>query len=302
MRGKLSILGLVLFVIADVALVTLAFRHVQPVEPDTTPTPTSEVSPSDSTSTSKGPSERPKQEETDTPAPTAGQQLLSLAGDGTVLRATRGSCADDQAPEVELSTDGGRTFEPVTVAPGLSEVLGVDAVDAENLRVVGTAAACESQSYDGAVGDTTWEAGPDAVLWHLVRGEEADESVVRSPEVVVKTPCPPVNVTAAGGVRLLCGDGRVFGTANAGAKWDELGTVEGATAIAFAGPEVGYALAEAPDCTAQLLTTDDGGGTWAAASCLGDQEPRAIATNGDAVIAQVGDTLRRLTDAALSGR
>ena len=78
-----------------------------------------------------------------------GPTYLSLASDGTLLRATRGSCDGDAAPVVQVSTDG-QGFEDVTVDEGLREVLRVQADASDNVWLVGAGSNCRFGVYRGA--------------------------------------------------------------------------------------------------------------------------------------------------------
>jgi hypothetical protein len=285
MRDKLGTAAIVLFVLVDIVLVTLAFRHVRPVEVADSPTAPAPTAPP--------PSASPP------PATAAGPTYLSLAEDGTLLRATRGSCTDDAPPVVEVSTEG-ETFSTVDVDPDLREVLRVQADAADDVWMVGADARCRLGVYRGTADSTDWELSRGTGgAWHLLPDPEAVG--VHAPDGRVDTPCRPVGLsTADGGVpRVLCADGTILGTADNGLSWLDLGRLPDAVAAAFASPNVGYALAAQDDCAAAVMRSVDGGASWQTLECLRGGEPLAIAVDGETVAALVGDSVRTLDVSSL---
>lgn len=295
MRQRLGTLAIVAFVVIDVVLVVLAFRHVRPANGSGAAPASPSASPTGAPSTSASagsPSEAPSK----SASASHGPLLLSLAADGTVLRATEGDCAGKPA-RITVSTNGGRTFTRVQVAADLDQVLSVEARSKRDLRLVGSTDVCTTRLYDGAAGRQAWKAGDDSGTWHQLIG---DSSAVRSPSGVVDTPCRPVDVSATATVRLLCANKSIIGTDDDGQSWVTLGSLPGAKAISFVTPTRGYAVASRPECQVDVLTTDDGGATWDEASCLGIGSPRAIAAHGDVALVQAGDSLLRSEDSGVS--
>lgn len=297
MREKLGIAAIVAFLVVDLVLVTLAVRHVR----DATPPPAY----SPVATASAGPAPADDRPDAGSAAPfTPGAEpipddpiLLALAEDGTVMRAVLGSCESGIAPRVEVSTDGGASFESVTVDADLGQVLGLEASGRRTLRLGGLTTDCEPVAYEGAAGRDQWRTIPsrDAEMWHLVADAAAR---VHAPSGEVETPCPVASLTVVGSVRALCDSGRIIGTADDGESWVALGDLPGGVAIGYVGPGIGYALAEQPDCPAAVMSTGDGGVDWTQETCLGEAPPRDIAARGDVVLAQVGDQIFRSEDAA----
>lgn len=295
---SLGIVGLVALAALDVFLVAAAIDHVRP-EPApgsdrgapsaVESTPSSSPSAGDSPSASSSPS--PRSSPAEVPS---GPLLLAQAPDGTLLRATLGGCTDDADPEVAVSTDQGATFRALPVAPDLDGVLAVEATGRRSLQLVGADATCTAQAYTGGARTRSWQSGPIGAEWHLML---SGADTVHSPDGVVETPCTPGALSTVGSVRLLCEDGRVLGTADAGQNWATLGRLPNATAFAFDGPNRGYALVTRQDCPTAVMTTTDGGASWTFADCL-DGDGRAIAARGDVVTALVDDQVLRSEDGA----
>ncbi|HET6624922.1 MAG TPA: hypothetical protein VFG63_00900 [Nocardioidaceae bacterium] len=302
MRERLGTAAIVLFVLVDIVLVMVAFRHVTPATSGSPP-PATPAPPAVPSSASPSP--------TIAPAAADASLFLSVAPDGTLLRSTRGSCPDAVAPVVEVSTDGGSTFAPVDVAADLSEVLRVQADGADDLWVVGADGDCALGVYRGGAEDG-WGLSPGTDgAWHLLANPR--RSAVHAPDGAVDTPCAPVSLSSIpGGARILCADGSVSGTTDAGSSWEELGRVRGATAIWFTSADHGYALGTSADCPAAVQETTDAAATWSELTCLGDvssvgasagagpdgvHAPAAVAADGDTVAAQAGDLLQVSPDA-----
>lgn len=290
MRERLGVVAIVVFVLVDVVLVTLAFRHV---EPDTS---ASAPIPPDPSSPAAGPSSSSPSSTASVPEAGDGALYLSVAEDGTLLRAERGSCAGDTPPVVEVSTDDARTFERVEIDPDLSEVVRVQAEAAGNLWVVGADAACNLGVYRGGAERQEWELSPGTLgAWHLLLG--AERAAVHSPTGVVPTSCTPVSLAPVDQTRAraLCRNGDVIGTDD-GQSWNARGHLDGAVSIAFTSAQEGYALARSDGCAATLRTVD-GGATWEELTCLGKQPPRSVTAKAGVILAQVASTIHRSADA-----
>jgi hypothetical protein len=304
MRQRLGIPALVAFVVLDIVLVVLAVRHAHPAPPKEPPIAAS--TPSSHPTHTKHPTKSPSTVTSPSPSKTAkprpkrdrrGPVLMSIASDGTILRATIGNC-HGLRPFVTVSVDGGATFTRAKVAPALSHVTGVDAHSKKALRVAGTTPNCKPQLYVGAAGPALWKpAAKDLGTWHKVVGRTA---TVHAPQGNVSTPCTPAYLAGNTPVRVLCTDGQIYGTDTHGSTWIRLGALSNASAIAYSSPGRGYALASLTGCSNALMVTNDSGTTWTEASCLGTGRARGIAASststGDQVLVQVDKSLRRSID------
>jgi hypothetical protein len=316
-RGRLIVLGLVLFVAVDVLLVALAFRHVDsPPRPDasrrtvsasptddaTTPptTPTTPTTTPTRTPTTTPPATPP------TPAPTASRapapvsgpiDFVAIGDDRTILRTARGDCRTGEPLTVAVSRGGDRdtTARPV---PDLTEVLAARVAPRGDLEIVGLDARCRVARYTSANGGRSWtrRAGADDT-WHLAA--EPTASTVVSPTGERPTPCVPIALAPVDDslARVLCRRGRIRETEDAGRSWVVISRVRGAVDLRFTAPDDGVALARRPGCPAAVMQTSDGGEEWTRLVCLPGRRPRAIGAQGDVVAAQVGDELFVSTDA-----
>ena len=173
--------------------------------------------------------------------------------------------------------------------------MALDARAADDLRLVGADGECTARLYSGAADRLKWKVGSSAKEWHLVAGTVDG---VHAPGGVVETPCAPASLSTVGAIRVLCDDGAVLGTADAGETWATLGRLSDATAFAFEGPSRGYALTVRRNCPVAVVTTSDGGASWEFAECLDGKDGRAIAARGDVVTALVDDAVWTSEDGA----
>ena len=292
----LGIAGLVLLTILDVVLVTLAFRHVETPAPSEAEGATSATdgsrSPAPSEPAGSGPADASGSVRLG-PALPDGPLLLALAPDGTLLRASAAPCEDASDPQVAVAGPGARSFRPVTVAADLGAVWALEARGRDDLVVIGAGADCAPTSYRGGVRGRSWTTGSPSGAWYLDPG---DDGSVHAPGGPVEVPCSPAALSTRGAIRLLCDDGTLLGTSDAGASWVPLGRVDRADAIAFDGPGRGLALASRRTCRATVLVTADGGAAWETAACLEGATGLAVALLGETAVAYVDDTLWRSTD------
>src|SRR3954471_24562018 len=257
--GRRGIVGLVLFIAADVVLGAMTFRHVAtppPVDTTASRSPSAAASPSSSPSqsgsptspgpsrtgspTSPGPSRTasptspgPSRTGSPTSAPatprtvatSAPVAFLSVGEDGALLRTSRGECPGSRRPDVTVAA--GTDQDPATRSvPGLQTVVAAQAVSRRNLVIVGLNRRCHVGVYASTDGGRTWaRSAGDAGQWHLTADATA-RSVV-SPTGRRHVPCvpqslSPLDVTAA---RVLCDDGTLLGTEDAGATWITLGVL-----------------------------------------------------------------------------
>ena len=300
MRARLGILGIVLLLALDVILVFFAFRHVQETPPSPLPLPSPSRAGQLDQERPKGPEDPNEDRDRDDSAPQATH--LSLAEDGSFIRAIAGSCKKGVAPEVEISANRGREFETTRVE-GVTEVLQVSAVDRGNLSLVGTDVSCAPTLYateDGGESWTTSKEGADSLWFATPDGSRA--LAVHAPGGLTETPCKPLAVSAVttDTLRILCTSGQILGTADVGATWITLGSLPRATDVHFSSASQGYAVAQQRACSTAVLETVDGGFSWSRLNCLGNGAPRAITAAGDIIGVQVGRSLNVSTDSGVS--
>jgi len=228
--------------------------------------------------------------------------LLAVSPDGTVLRATRGACGGaGTAASVEVSADGGATFTDITPGQTLSLALRVQAQSFTSFQIVGADAECSLATFATSNGGRSWSRTPGtAGTWHLLGG---DGTLIHAPQGDVEVGCTPSAVSSISELvaRVLCRDGRLLGTADAGRTWSPLGRAAGAVDIVFTSPDDGLALGADQECEARVLATSDGGDTWMAGECLGSGSPEAIAAASRLAVAQVAGSVFRVTPAEAEG-
>lgn len=220
--------------------------------------------------------------------------VLHLAADGAVLQTWRGTCAAPGTTRLELSTDGGVSFEELSlplVGSGESQtfalrtILDVAAESADDITVVGNDDQCGQQVWTTQDGGVTWAETDVYEQWFV----PASDAEVVTPDGVSTPGCAVGGVDAISDVnaKVLCRDGQLLGTNDVGETWILLGALDGASDLAFTTISEGVALAPADDCTAAVYGSADGGETWELRGCADET-------------AEAGSLLRRGADLLLS--
>lgn len=294
MTNKLVIASIAAFVAVDVVLAVAAVQHVRGGAPEgdaiSVPTPVGDSATEPSlpsrSPTSTQPSEPSTPAETSLPAVERSSGLLSIGTDGTILRASAGNCRSDNTGKVEVSTDGGATFE--TVFADVPQVLRVVAVSRSDVWFVGTDESCApSVERSGDTGVSWIHSQGTAGAYHLSASE--DPSVMHGPDGTVEVGCPVVGVAPLDvDVAFVgCEEGTIRRTVDRGQKWRPRGQVNGLVSLTFRTAETGFALATRSGCAAAVWRTDNAGQTWRFARCLDGDAPKAIASNADRVVVEV---------------
>lgn len=226
---------------------------------------------------------------------------VALADDGAVFQLWRGSCSSAGSARLDVSTDGGATFDEAALpveaeADGdavsiLRTVLAVQAESAEELTVVGNDADCEARAYETTDGGQEWSEQDSFDGWFVA----ASPREVRGPQGTSMPGCDSLRVDplSEDNAKVLCADGVVRGTNDAGGEWAFLGSLPGAVDIAFADIGSGLALVSGQECATRALATGDAGGQWEPVGCVSESEPpRSLAVRGETVYALVGSELR----------
>jgi hypothetical protein len=212
--------------------------------------------------------------------------LFAIIDRKTLVRASRGSCHGTTDAVVEVSRDGGATFDGGQV-PGLVQALAVTGVGRGDIEVVGLDARCAVYRFTSTDRGARWSrTAGDAGTWHLFPGAR---HAVFTPRGSRPTPCVPIALSPSGPAvaRLLCARGRLFGTTDVGLHWGYLGRLPGAVGIDYVSVGGAVGLARQAGCPAAVMQTVDGGTTWARLICLPASRPAAIDVQGRVVAAQV---------------
>lgn len=299
LRSSLPVLGIVLLVVLDVGLVYLAYEHTRPDPTSSAASAPPATLPGATTNdpTAGGPNLTPNISTGPSASPfVEGPVLLDAAPDGTVVRATRGDCgSDDARATVEVSSDSGATFERAGTGV-LQDVLRVSASGADNIVVVGADVDCKLMAYVSHDGGDNWDAtASSGDYWHL---DLYAASVVRAPGRDAQPGCVvrALAPLTESGARVLCADGELRGTSNAGTSWVGLGALDGAVDVYYVDTGTGWAVGTAADCDAAVYQTSDGGANWDQQACLGGGEPQAASMSGGVVTVEVGGTIHTSDD------
>ncbi len=219
--GRLALVGLLVLLVVDAALVALAYRPDAVGAAPAAPAPRS--TPVTSTPT---PSPTPETR----PVPL--RQVVVALDDSRAWRAVLGTC-DKGGAAIEVTGDGGRTWG-TRVVP--AKALGrVQPVSADRAFVIGADASCTAGEFITDDGARTWN-GPRALQggWSRTPGGATGTAV--TPERPTARPCGPgtlVDLSRVSGTsaRALCGDGSVTTSSDGGATWTRLAQVGSAMAL-----------------------------------------------------------------------
>lgn len=270
---------LALFLLVDLVLVVVMFRHVS-----------GEADVESSPSTVSGP-EQSAESVDPLPATPAAAGLVEATED-LVVWGARGSCSAGSPVTLVRVDDGARD----ELDPGITELLRLDVNDAGDVYVIGADAQCQPVEMLLTEGATDWvdPAGPIR-RWHLTPG---DAATVTTPAGAVDPGCAPVSFVSEGTEGLVgCADGSIRTSDDDGATWEGEVVLEGLRSVVRTGGGA-VAVAPADDCAVASYRVD---ATEAVlAGCL---EPEAIdglvllATSGSGFVAVVGDQVLRSSDA-----
>lgn len=185
-RTALIAVGITLFLVVDIALVLWAVSANRP-DPSAQPAPIPTFGMLD------GPSPSPTPTAT-TPAVAAAPRFLTVASGDVAWRSTAGACPSPGAT-VEATTDRGATWTAITV-PGARRVLGLEGVDASQLRVVSASDdACAVTLSESFTGGQFFERYPDR-LSATAYIDAVDAAVVHVNGAVSTAPCPVLQLAS----------------------------------------------------------------------------------------------------------
>lgn len=168
---------LVLFLLVDLVLVVVMFRHVSGDADDATANPTA-PGPVDSS-------------EPVAPATPTAAGLVE-ATDDVVVWGERGTCSAGTPVVLARDVDGVRD----ELDPGMTELLRIDVNDAGDVYVIGADAQCQPVELLLSEGATDWVDPPGPIRrWHLTSGAGA---TVTTPVGDVDPGCAPVSFVSDG--------------------------------------------------------------------------------------------------------
>lgn len=181
---------------------------------------------------------------------TARELPLDVLSARSAVRGTPGACPGGGA-QLEVSDDGGVTWQGISTPVEL--LLRAARPQDRELWVVGAIGPdCTPGFATSADAAAAW-VGPSETTgaWHLL-ADPATTSL-HAPNSEVPSPCgdrrtlevEPVSFSQAS---VLCGDGEVFGTADAGVTWASSGATPGANALGLSGDRPLVAAPSDGDC------------------------------------------------------
>ena len=233
-RRAWIVVGLVAFVLFDIALVYFALAGPAPTESAAKSHPL--VEPLET--------QPPAVEPVETVPPT---RMLAALDGSTAWRAGTGPCPAAQASP-ELTTDSGATWSGsnASINTGASSILSINAINAKQASMVTLAAeGCAPQLVGTFVAGAEWADFPDRLSgnWYV---DPADRATVHSPAGPFKAPRSPVIALASRGdddAGILCADGSFARTSNGGERWGKVVSLPGA--VNLSATSDGYILAAA---------------------------------------------------------
>jgi len=303
-RRVLVIVGLALFLVADVILVGLALTANGRSSGNETQRPLPTFGTASPTPTPT-PTEEPAAAEEAT-----GRFLV--AGSADVLwRASEGTC--EIPAVVERSTDAGANWSvlPTGTAFDLRTVLALSATSADDLQVVGAAGAdCAVGGFSSTDAGDTWQLAPDllsTVAYEAPASADGATPVVLSGQPVA-APCPAIDVLTAGSDRTIAACSAVLAEWNAAAgSWSAI-PFAGIHAATVQPEQILFAARGVPGCSGLGVMRVAGGELTSSSGtesigCVADADvaaPAALASSDAVVWLWVGDALLRSSDGGVS--
>ena len=237
MSTRWGMAGLIAMVLADILLVAWAFGLVGGESDTARPQRPAQTTSATSSTSSPTPAPSPESQ--------ASTVLLDAASASHALRSAYAPCTTDgpTTAEVERTDDGGATWEATEVQA--RSVLRVRMMSEQQGFAVVADDDCEPAVLTTADGGATFSGpGPATATWGL--WPEA------GPEVLVPGGRPAKACAAGDAVALsaadgqlalvLCDDGSVRRTADAGQTWADAGDVDGAVSLAVRDDQVAVLL------------------------------------------------------------
>ncbi|QAV70455.1 hypothetical protein ESZ53_08380 [Salinibacterium sp. UTAS2018] len=289
----LAIVGVSIFLIADIILVVVALgvNDSDDTAPSSAPTYVIDAPASPAATPTSTPTAT-------TPAIAAAPRVFAAANGTSAWRANAAVCSD--APAVfERSDDGGETFSSVDLeAFDIRQVLAIRA-DSESVVTIVAAVGdgCEVSEFRSFTAGAFWadyEAGDGAAAFI----DSAEPATVQFPDRDVAAPCAPLQLAEGDSVAVLCTNQVHVLDADDG--WREV-SIPGALAIAANDSGFVIAAAGGEDCAGiSILSLEASSAEAQKVGCFtAESAPQAvsIAQAGDAVWLWSGSSVSVSTDA-----
>lgn len=315
-RRRVAVIGLLIFLVLDVALVAWASAAsntprsnsgapagAYPASATVRPTPSQSPPPKAATAT-------PTPTATPAADATTPSRLLAAVDGNTAWRATTGPCPATPA-SVELSTDGGATWKKSDAsgsakASALIRLTGQSAKQASAVALA--SAGCAPEFIRTYVGGDNWAsyAGETSSAWYA---DPSSNSKVHSPNGQVNAPCTVAGLAVSGNTdaAVLCANHDVYRTNDSGANWGTPQHVDGGAAIGAR--DGGYIVAAvgAGQCGGvQTVSLDAGTSPASPLACVGSTQPAtgtvAVSGGNGALWLWAGDSVTRSLDGGTTWR
>ena len=300
--AKTALVGLVAL---DVALVSVALQSTHASGIDTSPVGAAPAA--------TAPVSLPSTAAPVSPSPTAAvavaaaplRTMLVAFDSQHAWRVVAGSCSAGGAT-LATTADGGKTW--VKRNTKLRRIVRLRRTGTRDAFVVGAGASCAAELKDTSDGGSTWDSGGNVgAAWFR---DLRNTKVVHAPGPATSRPCGrhdvlDLAVLTAGLARVLCADGLVRSTTTGGAVWTDVGTVDGAVALAVLAAKPGeiyVARLGAPDCAGVQIRQVH---PQAAVSCVQAAIPKGPGRIAMSLVKgggwlAVGNTTMRSTDNLLT--
>lgn len=255
------------------------------------------------------PEPAPKPEPTEEPEPEApafvspvAQRILAVSETDSdfLMRAWVGSCPDP-AGALEVSVDGGASWQSGVIASVDARRLLSLAPTGDIVRFTSQAGPdCETLTARSFVAGTSWEADPEPpVIWFI---DPANSTVVSTPAGTQTLPCEVVGLSAAStrGIA-LCNDATVMVSEDDGASWSSPLAVPNAVAVGTVAGGFAVASYSEADCVGTQTRAILGGVLSEPGGCIvgvgSTDGTTAIAGGGSAWMLWAGDSMWFSNDA-----
>jgi hypothetical protein len=293
---RVATAALLALVALDIALIGTALKSTSSTAIDTSPLSSAQPS---STSPDEPADPSPTTSLTAARAPL--QTMLVALDSKRAWRVVSGSCSAGGAT-LATTADGGQTWTKGKAT--LRRIVRLRLDGPRRALVIGANSSCVAELRDTTDGGSTWaSAGRAELAWFR---DPKSSLVVWAPGHATSKPCGQsavldLAVLASESARVLCADGRVRSTVNNGARWKDVGKVDGAVAMAVptVKPEETYvARLDSPDCAGvQILRVRQ----QVATSCIKATIPKDPGQIAMSLVAgggwlALGDTTMRSTD------
>jgi len=303
-KRNIAIVGLVLFLIADIALFVVLRQHLRDDRAVAAAEAAAEpIGPTPSTIATGG------------GTVANGAVGLTFSSSGLLAKVTRGQCTAYGRPKIELSVDEGKTFNEIALPllkpvdnaiPGIKVVtvrtiLQVRVDSPKKIQVIGSDKDCVSHRYDTADGGKSWRRSSKIKTWYV----DASGTGVVSPAGASEPGCTVVALVPLSdrNAKVLCTTGLVRGTDDNGGSWVTLGSLGGVTAGTFTGLREGLAATQDGTCLSRAYRTADAGGTWEPRGCISHKNATSSIVGTKArMYGLVGSKVRVSTNAGKSWR